>query len=152
MNIERLDSKELASIGIRLEAEEETQAFADFINEELEVRIGQEISKRLTDRQLDEFDRCKTTDSARIFLERNCPEFRSIVQQQKDDFENEIIRYKSVISGAHLVVSDDLDKNDLPEDRSRDGSLMDDLGDELMLDISCFEDVDGHEELLYGVH
>lgn len=142
LNIERLDSKELASIGIAFETDDETHAFAEFIREELEVRIGKEISKHLTDKQLDEFDRCSTQASASRFLDNNCPEFRSIVRQQKDEFENEIIRYKSIISGVHPVSTVGLDKVDLPRTEIRDG-LMDDLEeefeDELMDDYDFYK-------------
>lgn len=100
MDFEKLDSRELASIGIRFETEEETRAFGELIREELEVRIGEVISSRSTPKQLEEFDHCATQAAEQRWLRKNCPDYRKIVMQKKEELENEIIRYKSKIAGV----------------------------------------------------
>lgn len=99
MNFLQLDAEELAGIGIRFETEEETWAFADLIRGELEVRIGEEISSRATKEQLDEFDRCVGQEEGKRWLERYCPEYKKIVSNKTEEFEQEIIRYKNKIAG-----------------------------------------------------
>ncbi len=100
MDFERLDSREFASIGIRFETEEETRAFGELIREELEVRIGKAISSQSTREQLAEFDKCTTRVAAQQWLRKNCPDYRKIVMQKREELENEIIRYKSKVAGV----------------------------------------------------
>ena len=99
MDFNRLDAEELASIGIRFETEAETCAFADLILRELELRIGEEISSRLTEEQLDEFDSCEEPEEGRKWLEKNCLDYRKIVFRKKEEFEQEIVKYKHMIAG-----------------------------------------------------
>ena len=99
MNFNRLDADELAGIGIRFETEEETGAFADLILRELEIRIGEEISSRMTEEQLEEFDSCEGPEEEQKWLEKNCPDYRKIVFRKSDEFEQEIVRYKHMIAG-----------------------------------------------------
>ena len=112
MDFERLDSKEFADIGIKFETEAEAQAFANLIREELEVRIGAAISEGMTKKQLDEFDRCNTQEAAQHWLAVNCPDYRSIVKKKKEELENEIIKYRSKISGVLPVPVSDLNRVD----------------------------------------
>lgn len=100
MDINRLDAEELASIGIRFETEAETRAFADLILRELEIRIGEEISSRLTEEQLEEFDSCDGPEEGRKWLEIYCPDYRQIVFRKKEEFEQEIVKYKHMIEGT----------------------------------------------------
>ena len=99
MNFNRLDADELAGIGIRFETEEETGAFADLILRELEIRIGEEISSRMTEEQLEEFDSCEGPEEGQKWLEINCPDYRQIVFRKREEFEQEIVRYKHMIAG-----------------------------------------------------
>ena len=52
----RFDEKFLQEMGLASMPEEQKQAFLDYIQEELEVRIGERISRGLTETQLNEFD------------------------------------------------------------------------------------------------
>ena len=81
----------LASIGIRFKTKEETQAFAEIVQSELEIRIGTKIASRLSDEQLDEFDMCIESDDAREWLEENCPDYRDIVDNETERMEEELI-------------------------------------------------------------
>ncbi len=135
MDFERLDSKEFASIGIRFETEEETRAFAELIREELEVRIGEAISEGMTRKQLDEFDRCNTQEAAQRWLAANRPDYRSIVLKKREELENEIIKYRSKISGVLPVPDNDLDQIDLSGIEPWDDYLEEDLGDDVMFGI-----------------
>ena len=105
----KIDIYYLASIGIRFETEEEAQAFAGIIQEELEIRIGTKIASRLSDEQLDEFDMCIESDDAREWLEENCPDYRDIVDNETERMEEELISNRSMIPGV-IDISDDEDK------------------------------------------
>jgi protein-tyrosine-phosphatase len=102
----KIDKYYLDSIGIRFETEEETQAFAEIVQSELEIRIGTEIASRLSDEQLDEFDMCIESDDAREWLEENCPDFRDIVDNETERMEEELISNISMIPGV-VGISDD---------------------------------------------
>lgn len=107
MKFEKFDKREFASIGIRFKTNRETAAFAEIIREELEVRIGEEISSRFSDRKLAEFDRCSTPEECSRWLRENCPDYRKIVEKKKREFEQELIEYRLKIPG--LMTSDNSD-------------------------------------------
>lgn len=102
----KIDKYYLDSIGIRFETEEETQAFAEIVQSELEVRIGTEIAGRLSDEQLDEFDMYIDSYDAGEWLEENCPDYRDIVDNETERMENELISNRSMIPGV-IDISDD---------------------------------------------
>lgn len=104
----KIDIYYLASIGIRFETEEEAQAFAGIIQEELEIRIGTKIASRLSDEQLDEFDMCIESDDAREWLEENCPDFRDIVDNETERMEEELISNISMIPGVIGIRNDEI--------------------------------------------
>ena len=90
----------LASIGIRFKTKEETQAFAEIVQSELEIRIGTEIASRLSDEQLDEFDMYIDQTDAGEWLEENCPDYRDIVDNETERMEEELISNRSMIPGV----------------------------------------------------
>jgi hypothetical protein len=102
----KIDKYYLDSIGIRFETEEETQAFAEIVQSELEVRIGTEIASRLSDEQLDEFDMYIDSYDAGEWLEENCPDYRDIVDNETERMEEELISNRSMIPGV-IDISDD---------------------------------------------
>lgn len=99
MNFNQLDSKELESIGIRFATERETLTFAAILREELEYRIGGEISKGFSEKELEVFDRCETREEAARWLRRNCPDYVNIVEKERNKLERELIEYRSKIPG-----------------------------------------------------
>ncbi|MBO4414668.1 MAG: hypothetical protein J5824_01660 [Lachnospiraceae bacterium] len=85
----------ISRIGITFDSEEEADAFFEMVLEELEVRIGEEVSKQCSDEQLDEFDRISEPKKAAEWLERNVPNYRVIVEQKRDEIIEELIQYKA---------------------------------------------------------
>ena len=73
------DEKFLQEMGLSAMPEEEKQRFLDYIQEELEVRIGERISRGLTEVQLNEFDMITDTNEARKWLEKNRPDYHHFV-------------------------------------------------------------------------
>lgn len=84
------DEKFLQEMGLSAMPEEQKQDFLNYIQEELEVRIGERISRGLTEVQLNEFDMITDADKAREWLERNRPDYREIVNRTIEDLKEEI--------------------------------------------------------------
>ena len=103
MNFNQLNKKEFASIGICFKTDRETNAFAEIIKEELEVRIGEAISSRFSDEKLKEFDSCLTLEESPCWLRENCPDYIKIIEKKKREFERELIEFRSKIPGLVTI-------------------------------------------------
>ena len=68
----------------------EKQKFLDYLQEELEVRIGERISRGLTEVQLNEFDMITDQAEATRWLEKNRPDYREIVNRTIEEMKAEI--------------------------------------------------------------
>lgn len=84
------NDKFLEEMGLSAMPEEQKQQFLDYLERELEIRIGERISEGLTEVQLNEFD--MTTDQAEAtkWLETHCPEYRDIVNHTIEEMKAEI--------------------------------------------------------------
>lgn len=86
----QFDDQFLQEMGLQAMPEEQKQAFLDYVQEELEVRIGARIAKGLTEIQLNEFDQITDPAKAAEWLEKNRPDYREIVTQTIEDMKQEI--------------------------------------------------------------
>ena len=84
------DEKFLQEMGLSTMPEDQKQKFLDYIQEELEVRIGERISKGLTETQLNEFDAITEQSEATRWLEKNRPDYREIVNRTIEEMKSEI--------------------------------------------------------------
>lgn len=84
------DEKFLQEMGLSAMPEDEKQRFLDYVQEELEVRIGERISKGLTEVQLNEFDLITDPAEATKWLEINRPDYREIVTRTINEMKEEI--------------------------------------------------------------
>lgn len=93
------DEKFLIEMGLVAMPEAEKQKFLNYVQEELEVRIGERISRGLTEVQLNEFD--MLTERAQIlrWLETNRPNYRQIVERTIAEMKEEIRANRSRILG-----------------------------------------------------
>lgn len=80
----------LQEMGLSAMPEDQKQDFLDYIQEELEVRIGERISKGLTEVQLNEFDMITDQAEAAKWLEKNRPDYREIVTRTIEELKQEI--------------------------------------------------------------
>ena len=85
-----LNEEFLQEMGLSAMPEEQKKAFLDYVQEELEVRIGQRISKGLTEAQLNEFDNISDPVEAAKWLETNRPDYREIVTRTIEEMKAEI--------------------------------------------------------------
>ena len=95
----QFDEQFLAEMGLTAMPEDQKQAFLDYIQEELEVRSGERISKGLTEVQLNEFDRITDQAEATKWLEKNRPDYREIVARTIEEMKSEIRANRSKLIG-----------------------------------------------------
>ena len=107
-----LDIAGLKQIGIAFETDEESNAFAALIREELEIRIGEAISAKLTEEQLNEYDALYEQEATSAWLGANCPDYRKIVQEKAGELKSELLRHRKSIDG--LDESFEMRVNSLP--------------------------------------
>ena len=96
----QLDEQFLHEMGLSAMPEDQKQKFLDYIQEELEVRIGERISRGLTQEQLNEFDMITDQAEATKWLEKNRPDFREIVTRTLEELKSEIRANRSKLVGA----------------------------------------------------
>ena len=94
------DEQFLQEMGLSAMPEQEKQAFLDYVQEELEVRIGERISKGLTEVQLNEFDMITDPAEAARWLEKNRPDYREIVTRTINEMKEEIRANRTKLVGA----------------------------------------------------
>lgn len=86
----QFDEQFLQDMGLAAMPEEQKQAFLKYIQEELEVRIGERIAKGLTEEQLQEFDQITDPLVAADWLEKNRPDYRHIVERTIEEMKSAI--------------------------------------------------------------
>jgi hypothetical protein len=94
------DEKFLQEMGLSAMPEDQKQKFLDYVQEELEVRIGERISRGLTQTQLNEFDMITDPAEAANWLEKNRPDYREIVNRTIEEIKEEIRANRAKLVGA----------------------------------------------------
>ena len=94
------DEKFLQEMGLSAMPEEQKQKFLDYIQKELEIRIGERISRGLTEVQLNEFDMITDPAEASKWLEKNRPDYREIVTRTINEMKEEIRANRARLVGA----------------------------------------------------
>lgn len=94
------DDRFLQEMGLSAMPEEEKQRFLEYIQEELEVRIGERIAKGLTEVQLNQFDLITDQAEAAKWLEINRPDYREIVTRTIEEMKEEIRANRNRIVNA----------------------------------------------------
>ena len=80
----------LAEVGLSAMPEDQKKDFLEYVQEQLEIRIGERISKGMTEAQLDEFDAITDQNEAAKWLEANRPDYREIVTRTISEMKEEI--------------------------------------------------------------
>ncbi|MBQ3353443.1 hypothetical protein IJG89_03875 [Candidatus Saccharibacteria bacterium] len=96
----QFDDKFLQEMGLSAMPEDQKQKFLDYVQEELEVRIGERISKGLTETQLNEFDMITDLGEAAKWLEKNRPDYREIVNRTIEEMKAEIRANRNALVGG----------------------------------------------------
>ena len=95
-----LTPRELRKLGIVFSDEARARRFCDLVQEDMEVRIGEEVTRDATEDEIDLFDRCVTDEEMEQWLNRYCPGYRSVVENTEREIEEELIARHSRIPGA----------------------------------------------------
>lgn len=90
----------LQEMGLTAMPEDQKQKFLAYVQEELEIRIGQRISKGLTETQLNEFDMITDPREAAKWLEKNRPDYREIVNRTIEEMKAEIRANRNRLVGV----------------------------------------------------
>ncbi len=96
----QFDESFLQEMGLSAMPEDQKQKFLAYIQEELEIRIGERISKGLTETQLNEFDMIDDPKEAAKWLEKNRPDYREIVTRTINEMKEEIRANRARLVGA----------------------------------------------------
>ncbi len=96
----QFDDKFLQEMGLTAMPEDQKQKFLDYVQEELEIRIGERISRGLTEVQLNEFDMITDPVEAAKWLEKNRPDYREIVNRTIEEMKAEIRANRARLVGA----------------------------------------------------
>ncbi len=87
----------MAEVGLGEMPAAEKQAFMEQATEELEVRVGQQISAGLTPEQMAEFSQIEDTAEVASWLNQNAPNFREEVMQVFANFKQELMQNRQQI-------------------------------------------------------
>ena len=93
------DENFLQEMGLSAMPADKKQEFLNYIQEELEVRIGERIAKGLTEEQLQEFDSLTDTGEVTKWLERNRPDYREIVSRTIAEMKQAIEKNRTKLLG-----------------------------------------------------
>ena len=97
-NISKAD---LWKLGISIKNQKKFKVFTDFLLEELEVRIGRKVSEGLSEAQLEEFDSLQSQNKTNEWLERNKPNYREIVNEEKYRIIWNILKNRKKVSDSN---------------------------------------------------
>ncbi len=86
----RVDDDFMREVGLEAMPSDEKTPFMKDAEEELEVRIGQEIGGMMSEEQLEEFEVMTDAVMAAEWLEENIPNYRKITEKVFADFKAEI--------------------------------------------------------------
>ncbi len=89
----------LREVGLSAMPEEERRAFLDYVQEELEVRVGEEIAAGMTEEKMREFEATMNDEEAKAWLEENKPNYQELVKKTVAELKEEISRNRSRILG-----------------------------------------------------
>jgi len=89
----------LREVGLAAMPEDERKAFLDYAQEELEVRIGEEIAKGVAPEKMSEFDAAASDEEALRWLEENRPDYKDVVKKTAEELREEISRNREKILG-----------------------------------------------------
>lgn len=96
-NMALIDEQFMAEVGLGEMPAAEKQAFMEQAVEELEVRVGQQISAELTPEQLQEFEQLQDNAEVASWLNQNVPDFRETVGKVYTAFKQELIQNQQQI-------------------------------------------------------
>lgn len=96
----KFDEQFLQEMGLSAMPEEQKPQFLAYLQEELEVRIGERISDGVPEVKLNEFDMITDRDEAAKWLKENRPDYREIVDRTIEEMKAEVLANRSNLIAA----------------------------------------------------
>ena len=92
-----IDERFLGEVGLSAMEGDERRAFLEYVQEELEVRVGEGIADGMTEEKMREFEETKSDEETREWLKTNRPDYKEIVAETIKELKAEISRNKEKI-------------------------------------------------------
>lgn len=92
-----LDEGFLREVGLTVMPDEQKRAFLEYVQRELEVRVGEGIADGMTEEKMQEFEAAETDEAAERWLNENKPNYKEIVEKTIEELKNEISRNREKI-------------------------------------------------------
>ena len=89
----------LREVGLLAMSPAEKEAFLAYVQEELEVRVGEEIAEGMTEEKMKEFEDAQSDEEAMKWLNENRPNYREIVKNTVGELKEEISRNRDKLLG-----------------------------------------------------
>ncbi|MBR3320256.1 hypothetical protein IKG20_03065 [Candidatus Saccharibacteria bacterium] len=93
----KLDEEFLREVGLVAMPDAQRKAFLEYAQEELEVRVGEEIAAGMTEDKMKEFEAAETDEETEKWLNENKPNYRELVDKTIAEFKDEISRNRDKI-------------------------------------------------------
>ena len=91
----QFDENFLQEMGLSSMPADKKQDFLNYIQNELEIRIGRRISEGLTEAQLQEFDNLTEAADIAAWLEKNRPDYHEIVDRCIEEMKEAIVKNRA---------------------------------------------------------
>lgn len=98
IDFKNLDATVLSYFGIYFKTTTEEKLFSEYVLEELEVKIGMQISEGISEDLLKEFDKVTSQAESINWLEKNRPDYHEIVRQERTNMAWNLLKYRKEVS------------------------------------------------------
>jgi len=99
----QLDDNFLQSVGLGAMPDDQKEAFLQHLYEELELRVGTQLSEGMDDDKLGEFEKFienNDEQGALTWLEKNRPNYKDVVAAELEKLRQEVAASKDKILGT----------------------------------------------------
>ena len=88
----KFDDEFLASVGLKMMPESQKEGFLKYVQEEVEVRVGEKVCEGLSDKEVAELEACADGEETLDWLRVNRPNFREMIDEVVDSVKEAIVK------------------------------------------------------------
>ena len=88
----KFDDEFLASVGLKQMPESQKEGFLKYVREEVEVRVGEKVCEGLSEDEISELEACADGEETLIWLEKNRPNFREVIDEVVESVKTAIVK------------------------------------------------------------
>ena len=93
----KFDEEFLTEVGLQEMPENQKEVFLKYVEEEVQVRVGEKIAEGVSEEKLAEFEEIDDSLEARKWLLRYKPDFEKIIDGVVDEIKKEIVANREMI-------------------------------------------------------